>query len=402
MVRRMRARFELARSRIQLLPLAQVIHFDCFGKLSFRVGAQKGIRRIMKRVLVCGAGGSPATNFVRSLRRMAEPLRLIGVDCDPFTLERAETDLRVLVPRADDPAYLPVLNEIIAEQHVEFVHAQNDIELEFLSAHRDRLKAKVFLPPHGTVEICVDKFRSYQIWKEAGIAVPQTRLLHTAKDLRAAMKDLGPRVWLRNIKGAAGAGSYPTDSFDEAREWIEFQKGWGHFTAAQCLTSETVTWMSLWSRGELIVAQGRKRLSWELGNRAPSGVTGVTGTGMTFAHPQLDQIAMKTIRAVDAKPDGIFSVDCTYDAAGVPNPTEINIGRFFTTHLFFTEAGLNMPELFVRLAFGEPLPPIPVRFNPLPNNLLWVRGVDFLPRLTTLASVERSRRELDERRAMLT
>jgi carbamoyl-phosphate synthase large subunit len=36
-------------------------------------------------------------------------------------------------------------------------------------------------------------------------------------------------------------------------------------------------------------------------------------------------------------------VDMAYDRNNVPNPNEINISRFFTTVLFFTEAGLNMP-----------------------------------------------------------
>ena len=55
----------------------------------------------------------------------------------------------------------------------------------------------------------------------------------------------------------------------------------------------------------------------------------------------VDEIALRAITAVDGSPHGIFSVDLTYDDEGVPNPTEINIGRFFTTHLFFT---LRRPE----------------------------------------------------------
>ena len=37
----------------------------------------------MKRIMVTGAGGSPATGFVRSLRAAPEPYYLIGVDVDP-------------------------------------------------------------------------------------------------------------------------------------------------------------------------------------------------------------------------------------------------------------------------------------------------------------------------------
>ena len=92
---------------------------------------------------------------------------------------------------------------------------------------------------------------------------------------------------------------------------------------------------SLWKDGELVVAQGRKRLYWELAKISPSGVTGATGTGLTYSDTELDDIARRAVLAVDNKPDGLFGVDMAYDRNGIPNPTEINISRFFTTHKFF-------------------------------------------------------------------
>jgi len=351
----------------------------------------------MKRILVCGAGGSPATNFVRSLRDASEPYFLVGTDADPFTLQRAETDVRLLLPRADDPRYLSALNAIIQEHQVEFVHAQNDAELEFLSENREHVMAKTWLPSKETVRTCVDKFMSYEAWQASGVPVPKTMLISSEEDLKRAFSEVGPRIWLRNRKGAAGNGAFPTEDFSEALEWLNLHNGWDQFTAATCLTKDTVTWMSLWQGGELVVAQGRKRLSWELGNRAPSGVTGVTGTGVTYGDAILDDIAERAVRAIDPMPDGIFSVDCTYDEDGLPRVTEINIGRFFTTHYFFTKAGLNMPDLYVRLALGEAAPPLENRYNPLPSGLVWVRGVDFEPILTTLEAIEGTKAELDER-----
>ena len=352
----------------------------------------------MKRILVSGAGGAPATNFVRSLRLMKEPVYLVGTDCNVYTLQRAETDVKLLVPRVGEADYLEIINGIITEYGVEFLHVQNDRELEFISENRDKLKAKVFLPALTTMRLCFDKYASYQAWREAGIKVPETTLLKTVGDLRVAMDKLGPKIWLRDIKGAAGNGSYPTSDFEEALSWINFKKGWGHFTAAECLTEQSVTWMSIWNHGELIVAQGRKRVYWELSDRAPSGVTGVTGTGVTYADSNLDELAIRTILAVDKKPHGIFSVDMTYDTKGTPNPTEINVGRFFTTHLFFSQAGLNMPEIVVKLAYGEDFPKPERVLNPLLNGLVWVRGVDFCPVLTTTENVLTSEKALQIRR----
>lgn len=351
----------------------------------------------MKRILICGAGGTPATNFVRSLRMMNDKVFLVGVDCDKFTLHRAETDIKLLVPKADDSCYIDIINKIIEEYDLEFIHLQNDKEIEVISENREKIKAKVFLPSKETIRICLDKFSSYESWEKAGIKVPKTVMINNQQDLTVAFEKYGPKLWLRDIKGAAGNGSFPTDDFEEAVNWINFKKGWGHFTAAECLTDDSVTWMSIWFEGRLIVAQGRRRLYWELANRAPSGITGITGTGVTYSDPKFDNLAVRVVKAIDSAPHGIYSVDMTYDRQGMPNPTEINIGRFFTTHLFFTKAGLNMPEIFVKLAYGEKFKEPSKVFNPLPDGLAWVRGMDFEPILLDMSIIEKTEMEFKER-----
>ncbi len=353
----------------------------------------------MKRILVTGAGGAPATNFVRSLRLTGKDNHyLIGVDADEYCLHRAETNEKYLVPKSKDPDYLPVLNDIIKQTGAELVFAQPDVEIGILSERREELACPVFLPSKETVKICMDKYLSFECWKKAGLPVPNTMMIADEADLKTAFEKFGPKIWLRAVTGAAGKGSLPTSDFVQAKAWMDFQKGWGTFSAAECLEDTSVTWQSIWKDGELVVAQGRKRLYWEFANRAPSGITGITGTGVTISDPQIDDMALKTIAAIDSKPHGIFSVDMTYDKDGTPNPTEINIGRFFTTHLFFSQAGLNMPDLYVRLAFGEPLPSIPTKINPLKPGLAWIRGMDVHPVLTTVDAIQENVRELDARK----
>ena len=353
----------------------------------------------MRRILVTGAGGSPATNFVRSLRAAAEPFQLIGTDADRFCLLRAETDVRYLVPPAQDPSYLEVLNTIIEREGVELVHAQNDAEVAFISEHRDELgAARVFLPDPATVRTCLDKFLSFQRWRAAGLTVPDTMLVHTEDDLQAAFERFGGALWLRATTGAGGRGALPVRDYDTARSWLDFQRGWGTFTAAELLEPDSVTWMSVWDDGELVVAQGRRRLYWELGRVSPSGVTGVTGAAVTVADAALDDIATQAVLAVDPRPNGLFGVDLTYDGAGIPNPTEINVGRFFTTHQFFTALGLNLPYIYVKLAFDEPPPPVQRRYNPLEEGMVWIRGVDFEPVLTSMEEIDRHAAALEELR----
>ena len=216
-------------------------------------------------------------------------------------------------------------------------------------------------------------------------------MLHNEDDLRVAFAELGDengRIWLRASSiGGGGKGAIPTADFSMAKAWIDHYRGWGDFVAAQMLTPDTVTWLSIWREGELIVAQSRERRGWTHGNRSISGVTGVTKVGATCDNKEVTRVAIEAIKAVSAKPHGIFGVDMAYDKNGVPNPTEINISRFFTTVLFFTEAGLNLPEIFKDIALYEELPKLEKKINPLPCGLLWLRGMDVAPRLMTEQNV---------------
>lgn len=355
----------------------------------------------MKKILIGGAGAAPSNNFISSLRAASEEFFLIGMSSVKYDLCKAKIDKAYMVPYAVEADYVPILKQIIAETTPDFFHVQNDSEVFAVSKNREQIGVKTFLPRHETVAICVDKWKSYEKWREAGIKVPRSFLINNENDLKISFKELGIPIWIRFTTGAFGRGSLPVTDYEFAKAWIDFHKGWGNFQSAEFLSPETVTFLSIWKNGKLIVGQGRKRLYWEFANRTISGVTGITGTGVTTSDPIITEIAQEAILAIDKTPDGIFGVDITYDSKGIPNLTEINIGRFFTTHHFFTAAGLNMPYIYVKLAFDEELPPIEKKLNPLPNGLAWVRGMDTEPVLTTIEDIDKFQKELEQRRERL-
>jgi len=330
------------------------------------------------------------------LRDARTDYEIIGLDCDKYHLCLADADFKYLIPKADSHEYIPFVNFIADRHQADFLHSQPDPEIEVLSENRDKLSVKTNFPAKEAVDRCLNKFTSYKLWQQSGLTVPETMLLNNKADLDRAMGRLGPKVWIRNVKGAAGKDALPTCDFEEAKAWIDFCKGWGRVTASKYLSDKTVTWQSLWNKGELVVAQSRLRKYWEFANRSPSGVTGLTGTGITVSDDRVDKIALKCIYAVSAEPNGIFSVDMTYDEKDIPNPTEINIGRFFTTHYFFTKAGLNFPDIYVRISLGMDVDLPLKRINPLASELAWVRGLDSYPVLTNAAEIERHSEGLEK------
>lgn len=351
----------------------------------------------MSKILIAGAGGAPSEGVINSLLRCPKGDCVVGMGSEPTDLILSNASPKYVVPYANTPGYERELLKIVREERPDLIHFQNDLEVFEASKLRDKIHAlgtKTYMPAHEVIDTCVNKYKSYLKWRAAGVKVPENIMLHTPDDLEMAfdrLADSDGKIWLRASSiGGGGKGALPTNDHEFAKRWVERFKGWGDFVAAQMLTADTVTWLSIWYEGELVVAQTRVRKGWTHGNRTLSGVTGVTKVGQTYSDDTVNSVALDAIRAIDSRPHGIYGVDMAYDKSGFPNPTEINISRFFTTVLFFTEAGLNMPLIFKNIALYNEFPVLDRKINPLPDGLMWMRGMDTIPRLITAKDMEQN------------
>lgn len=344
----------------------------------------------MAKILITDVGVAPAENVIKSWNHLLNKEEIIGVSRNLYNLHTSKANVKRYIPydygfsEHYKKAFLDILNNAKPSLAI----FMNDKEILEASRFRDEITAmgtKLFMPSHHVLEICTDKYQSYQVWRQNGIKVPRTKIINDENDLRKVFDILGNhegKVWLRSTVGAGGRGALPTNDYEFARYWINQFKGWGNFTASELLLPhKTVTWLSLWYEGELVVAQTRKRRSWGFANRTLSGVTGITGVGETYSNEKVDRVAMDSIMAIDSRPHGIYGVDMTYDQNDFPNPTEINM-RFFTTCYFFTEAGLNIPEIYKNIILYQKFPSLEKKINPLPDGLLWIRDMDREPVLT--------------------
>jgi carbamoyl-phosphate synthase large subunit len=348
------------------------------------------------KILIAGAGGAPSEGVIKSLQECDKGDEIIGMGSEPADLVLSAAQKKYFVPYANHPDYEKTLFDIIEKEKPDLLHCQNDLEIFEISKLRDKITAagvKLYLPSHQTIDTCVHKYKSYLQWKASGVVVPENILINTPEDLKLSFEKLGDasgKIWLRSTElGGGGKGALPTNDYEFGKRWIENYNGWGKFIAAEMLTPETVTWLSLWHEGELVVAQTRARRGWTHANRTLSGVTGVTKVGVTVSDENVTAIALNSVKSIDEKPHGIFGVDMAYDKNGIPNPTEINIARFFTTVLFFTQAGLNMPKIYKDIALYNEFPQLQNKINPLENGLMWMRGMDTEPRLLREADVEK-------------
>lgn len=330
------------------------------------------------RLLLTGCGSPAAQNFLRCLRLAPDPCYIVGADASLYHLEWGDLDAAYQAPLTSDPDYLAFLHWLCARERIAFIHGQPDWEVAFLSAHRDQLPAPVFLPRPELIPLAQDKFCSACLWHDAGLRTDAPILLHERSDLERAADDFGVPFWVRATSGAGARGSCKVTDLDQAQAWLRYWWLSGAewtFMAQAYLPGSEYAFQSLWHQGRLVTSAARERLEFVFPQHAPSGVTSSPVVARSVHSPEVNRAAVAAIHALDAHPHGLYAVDLKCDAGGVPRPTEINAGRFFTTSLFLAEAGCNLPYYYLRLGLGRPIPELPP-YDAIPPDLYWVRHID--------------------------
>ena len=349
----------------------------------------------MTCVLLLGAGGSAAANVADALRRAGRGYRIIGADASNVKLQLSTADERVVVPRADADSYVDAIAWAVKEWSCEVVHPQPDPDVRAIGAARDRIGARTYLPTPDALDVAADKLRFAQRMHDAGVAVPEAATYDALANVVDVTDDLltrHERVWVRARVGAGARASLPVRTGAQADAWIrwwidERNMRASDFMASEMLPGREFAYQSVWQDGQLVAGQARERVEYLYGHLTPSGQTSTPSIARTVDEPTVDDVAMRAIRALDANPCGAYCVDIKESARGVPNVTEINAGRFFTTSNFFAAAGLNMPDMLMRCALGERL--TSVGSSPLAADLYWIRMVDMGYTLVSGAELDR-------------
>ncbi|RLI05827.1 hypothetical protein DRO26_01090 [Candidatus Bathyarchaeota archaeon] len=340
----------------------------------------------MKHVLVTGAGGPAAINFILSLKISPEKMYLVGVDTNPYMVHLSPTDSVYVVPKSTETTYIDKLNEILRKEKIEFVHPQPDVEVRVISENREKLEANVFLPSKHAIRICQDKLESAKLWLKKGVPTAKTMELRREEDVEKAFEKLGPPIWIRARYGAGGRGSTLASNRETAIAWIRYWKSrsmdW-EFIAQEYLGGRNIGFHSLWKEGEIVTSMARERIEYVYPHLAPSGITGTPTVQKTIHDEQVNKIATEAVLSVDPNFNGIACIDLKENIEGTPCVTEINAGRMFTTSFFFSFASkvlmnnyhANLPYLYVKIAYKETIPEIP-KYNILPEGLYWIRHID--------------------------
>jgi carbamoyl-phosphate synthase large subunit len=100
----------------------------------------------------------------------------IATDINPLAPALYHADRHELVPRIDEPEYVPTLRALVDEDDVGLIVPLTDLDQLTLARARDELCALVLLPEADTVERLADKYLAHVLFEERGIPSPPTWL----------------------------------------------------------------------------------------------------------------------------------------------------------------------------------------------------------------------------------
>lgn len=123
-------------------------------------------------LLICSAGRRVklVEYFKEELNKMNG--KVIAVDCDPTAPALYAADFYQIVARIDDDNYMKQIKSICRKYKVKGILSLIDPELTILSERKEEFEQegiKVIISNEETIDICFDKFKTYQYLKNAGI-----------------------------------------------------------------------------------------------------------------------------------------------------------------------------------------------------------------------------------------
>ncbi|MEA2396756.1 MAG: carbamoyl-phosphate synthase large subunit, partial [Thermoleophilaceae bacterium] len=120
--------------------------------------------------LVLGVGGQVSQGIVKALRRGTLPVRIVGACVSPLSTGLYMSDLALVSPHADDPAFPDWLADVCAREGVDAVLSGVEPVLDALAEHagtlRERTGAVAVVSPPEVLAIGRDKLKTAH-WLES-------------------------------------------------------------------------------------------------------------------------------------------------------------------------------------------------------------------------------------------
>lgn len=178
-------------------------------------------------ILICSVGRRVqlVDYFRKELNK--EEGKLIAIDCDPTAPALYKADYFEIAPRIDQPEYISHIKEICYKHNVKAIISLIDPELTLLANHKEELEREnieVIVSDKKIVDICYDKYLTYQFLKGNGLPLVPTYI-----DLELVLQDLTNEklhfpLIAKPRNGSASIGVKKITTFEELQGyWQEYK-----------------------------------------------------------------------------------------------------------------------------------------------------------------------------------
>lgn len=279
------------------------------------------------RILFTGGGGSGQEALWRLLHQRYE---LYFADARPEAISpNIAADRRIGIPLANDPGFVPALQQACRDRRIDWLVPGVDEELLPLArAERQPGDPTLFLPAADFVALMLDKLACARALGAQGLAVPATVPVEDCASLRF------PLI----LKPRSGRGSRGVVRIEEPAQVPAYltlhRSAPGSVIAQECIEGQEYT--------VFVLADAQARL------RAVVPVRVLEKRGVTIrAHTEANAAIMAYAGRFQAafRPTGPYNIQCMLTPAGEVLPFEVN-PRISTTFCLSFAAGVDAFALF--------------------------------------------------------
>lgn len=269
-------------------------------------------------------------------------------------------DRQYVVPRIDDPAYIPRLLEIAEHENVGLVLSLFDIDLPHLAAARGRFKelgAEVAISDPEVIEIANDKWRMFHFLTEHGVPTPRTWFDPAEAEAAVAAGEARFPLFVKPRWGMGSMGVAKADNAKTLREAYELTLREVERTYLAMMSSSELAHSVLvqefvggieygadvfndLSGAHLVTAVKRKISS------RPDGAD----FAVTAYVPEIDALCARLAGLLRHR--GNLDIDVIQPEQGPPQVVELN-ARFGGGYPFSHLAGARFPRAIVQMVQGE-------------------------------------------------
>ena len=259
----------------------------------------------------------------------------VAADANALAPALYHADRFELVPRIDDPGYVPALAALVTAYDIRVVIPLTDLDQTLLARERAALEpAIVLLPEPDVVEQIGDKYLAHRLFEERGIASPPTWL----------PEELPEKVdFPVLVKAREGFGSrhiYRAADRDELAFFLRY--------------TTVPSMVQAWCRGEEFSIDVFCDLDGRCLNAIPRTMIESKGgesiKGMTVKDWDLIEYGRFVAETLGIR--GPANIQCFREGDGMHQVTDVNL-RFGGGFPLPTAAGSRYPELALALAEGE-------------------------------------------------